>query len=378
MALIKCPECGKEISDKAESCIHCGFPIQKALKKEDTPTPSATGIDASIDILRDAEKDNEIVQLGNNVSLDEHVQLLAEYGDKTKYWRAYYMAGLYYANMDLPEAKWNKAVELFEKALGCEKPDYEKTYAYLGRVKCFLANKSKSDSMFRDAIAILKKSNYFSAFSDLGDVYNPTLSKFSYSQKNYETAKDYYIKSINVNSFDNSAEKLTGSVVLSNLSVLYGDKDGLYGRAAACAYLAKMISNGQVGTKNYNVYISIVDQKMGPSWRINIEKLKKFEDIDPMIERLNGEVPIKTQTFSQPSSNSSSNSSSSKPFIPKGVVIFLLIIGLLALFGYCSGPTQYEKDYKNGIDKFNHGDFDSMTDGEKNAVDNYLKWSDEH
>lgn len=28
MALIKCPECGKEISDKAQSCIHCGCPIQ--------------------------------------------------------------------------------------------------------------------------------------------------------------------------------------------------------------------------------------------------------------------------------------------------------------------------------------------------------------
>jgi len=28
MALIICPECGKEISDKAASCIHCGCPIQ--------------------------------------------------------------------------------------------------------------------------------------------------------------------------------------------------------------------------------------------------------------------------------------------------------------------------------------------------------------
>lgn len=27
MALIKCPECSKEISDKAESCPHCGYPI---------------------------------------------------------------------------------------------------------------------------------------------------------------------------------------------------------------------------------------------------------------------------------------------------------------------------------------------------------------
>lgn len=34
MALIRCPECGKEISDKAELCIHCGFPINKYLSKE--------------------------------------------------------------------------------------------------------------------------------------------------------------------------------------------------------------------------------------------------------------------------------------------------------------------------------------------------------
>lgn len=28
MALIKCPECGKEISDRASSCIHCGCPLE--------------------------------------------------------------------------------------------------------------------------------------------------------------------------------------------------------------------------------------------------------------------------------------------------------------------------------------------------------------
>lgn len=28
MALIKCPECGKEVSDKAPACIHCGFPME--------------------------------------------------------------------------------------------------------------------------------------------------------------------------------------------------------------------------------------------------------------------------------------------------------------------------------------------------------------
>ena len=31
MALIKCPECGKEISDKAMQCIHCGYPLSQLL-----------------------------------------------------------------------------------------------------------------------------------------------------------------------------------------------------------------------------------------------------------------------------------------------------------------------------------------------------------
>ena len=29
MALIKCPECGKEVSDKADSCPECGYPISR-------------------------------------------------------------------------------------------------------------------------------------------------------------------------------------------------------------------------------------------------------------------------------------------------------------------------------------------------------------
>ena len=29
MALIKCPECGKEISDKSKHCIHCGYPLSE-------------------------------------------------------------------------------------------------------------------------------------------------------------------------------------------------------------------------------------------------------------------------------------------------------------------------------------------------------------
>ena len=34
MALIKCPECGREVSNKAPACIHCGYPLQESQPQE--------------------------------------------------------------------------------------------------------------------------------------------------------------------------------------------------------------------------------------------------------------------------------------------------------------------------------------------------------
>ena len=42
MALIKCPECGNDVSDSAAVCMRCGFPIRGALIG-DTFTDSRDG-----------------------------------------------------------------------------------------------------------------------------------------------------------------------------------------------------------------------------------------------------------------------------------------------------------------------------------------------
>lgn len=39
MAMINCPECGKEISDKAESCPNCGFPLKSKNNNQYTQAP---------------------------------------------------------------------------------------------------------------------------------------------------------------------------------------------------------------------------------------------------------------------------------------------------------------------------------------------------
>lgn len=36
MALIKCPECGAQISDRARKCPSCGCPIEEILKEMST------------------------------------------------------------------------------------------------------------------------------------------------------------------------------------------------------------------------------------------------------------------------------------------------------------------------------------------------------
>lgn len=40
MALIKCPECGGNVSDKAPACIHCGYPLSLLNAKKQCATPA--------------------------------------------------------------------------------------------------------------------------------------------------------------------------------------------------------------------------------------------------------------------------------------------------------------------------------------------------
>lgn len=42
MALIDCPECGKQISDRAPACIHCGNPIAAPAPPPPAPGPIIT------------------------------------------------------------------------------------------------------------------------------------------------------------------------------------------------------------------------------------------------------------------------------------------------------------------------------------------------
>ena len=50
MAIIECPECKKEISDKANVCVHCGFPIKEYLENNAEKEEKISAINAKVQI----------------------------------------------------------------------------------------------------------------------------------------------------------------------------------------------------------------------------------------------------------------------------------------------------------------------------------------
>lgn len=62
-----------------------------------------------------------------------------------------------------------------------------------------------------------------------------------------------------------------------------------------------------------------------------------------------------------------------------GWAVVIIIIALLALIGSCSGgESSYERDARSGFDKWTSGDYDSMSDGERKAVNDFLEWSNDN
>ena len=50
MALINCPECSKEVSDKVKDCIHCGYPINEVLEDIDETDKSTVNEPQQVEI----------------------------------------------------------------------------------------------------------------------------------------------------------------------------------------------------------------------------------------------------------------------------------------------------------------------------------------
>ena len=68
MALIKCPECRNMVSDKAQSCIHCGAPliVEKNIVKIRTPKMNDILLKDFDFIFADEKTGNQLASVNQN------------------------------------------------------------------------------------------------------------------------------------------------------------------------------------------------------------------------------------------------------------------------------------------------------------------------
>ena len=80
MAIIKCPECGMNVSDKSNMCIHCGYPIAKSQLKK---------------VVRFLPNENKYIIEKDNLTQSEAEQYAKEFNNKFLKYNFYFNKNYY-------------------------------------------------------------------------------------------------------------------------------------------------------------------------------------------------------------------------------------------------------------------------------------------
>lgn len=110
MALIKCPECGKEISDKAGKCPHCGYPIEEIESTVEKETDKEEVLDNNKETHKKKKTLNKKVIITISAIIGAAVIGAGAYMIKTADARMYKQAKQLYN-----EADYKSALEKFKK-----------------------------------------------------------------------------------------------------------------------------------------------------------------------------------------------------------------------------------------------------------------------
>ncbi len=161
MALTKCPECGKEVSNKAEKCIHCGYPLNSGGENRDFGT----------------EKKEEKKQK----NIKENLQMIKKNRKAMTFVSIAFLIVIFliifFTNFS-KAAMYNKATSAYEKG------NYKKAakyYSYVGVYKdaAYFANDSTNKYNFEEGIKLIDKEKWDEA------------EKHFFECKDYSNSKDY-------------------------------------------------------------------------------------------------------------------------------------------------------------------------------------------
>ena len=233
MALIKCPECGKEISDKSSACIHCGYPITETTEKQNTVSPIT---------FSDGQKQSEVEKY---VLLGDDLRIAEKYPDALERYikaadlgsvHAQLWIGNFYARGLGVEKNQTEAAKWYQKAANQGDPSALCNLAHAYRNGIGVP-KNIDKAIELNLLAIQKGS--VTAAGNLGNLYENITNE----HQSYQLAKKYYEQAISMGT--------TNGVVYNNLALIYAEGKGTaINYSQAEQYYLKAIELGNETAKN--------------------------------------------------------------------------------------------------------------------------------
>ncbi len=156
MALIHCPECNKEVSDKAEICVHCGYPISKWIKEENSGSSQSNKINENV---KDDNPNNIYLYREKEYNLTELVDYIKENT---------------HPDVEINSQTWAEARHILRTYISIGKEEdllisYIHKYRMLGTTK-----DRKKYYEHKKAHVSHTQFNYVPAYSNKNNMYNPS------------------------------------------------------------------------------------------------------------------------------------------------------------------------------------------------------------
>ena len=153
MALIRCPECSKEVSDKAEICVHCGYPISKWIKEKNSDSSQSN------EDIKDDNPNNIYLYREKEYNLTELVDYIKENT---------------HPDVEINSQTWAEARHILRTYISIGKEEdllisYIHKYRILGTTK-----DRKKYYEHKKAHVSHTQFNYVPAYSNKNNMYNPS------------------------------------------------------------------------------------------------------------------------------------------------------------------------------------------------------------
>ena len=156
MALIHYPECNKEVSDKVEICVHCGYPISKWIKEENSGSSQSNKINENV---KDDNPNNIYLYREKEYNLTELVDYIKENT---------------HPDVEINSQTWAEARHILRTYISIGKEEdllisYIHKYRMLGTTK-----DRKKYYEHKKAHVSHTQFNYVPAYSNKNNMYNPS------------------------------------------------------------------------------------------------------------------------------------------------------------------------------------------------------------